>query len=115
LLGQPARLPECGRRHAQDKLIDPSSVTNLHKISDKLGCCATGMNADARSQVQKARQEAADFRCAAGARPVHAQLRVSDARSRRNKYAYEVPPGYLAGHCPPRTSAASPHVHFDAR
>ena len=54
--------PDCGGLSAQDKLIVPSSVTTLFTISDGIGCCATGMAADARSQIQKARQEAADFK-----------------------------------------------------
>jgi len=79
------------QKKVPDKLIDPSSVTNLHKISDKLGCCATGMNADARSQIQKARQEAADF---------------------RNKYAYEVPPGYLAGRMADENQVYTQHAYM---
>jgi len=44
-----------------DKLLEPSTVTRLFQISPKLGCVSTGMIADARAQVARARQEAAEF------------------------------------------------------
>ncbi|KAL6048547.1 Proteasome subunit YC7alpha/Y8 (protease yscE subunit 7) [Balamuthia mandrillaris] len=44
-----------------DKLIDPSSVSHLFRITDKIGCVMTGMLPDARAQVQRARMEAAEF------------------------------------------------------
>eukprot|EP01101_Sappina_pedata_P009211 TRINITY_DN530_c0_g1_i1.p2 TRINITY_DN530_c0_g1~~TRINITY_DN530_c0_g1_i1.p2 ORF type:complete len:251 (-),score=116.33 TRINITY_DN530_c0_g1_i1:100-852(-) len=44
------------------KLLDPETVTNVFKISDTVGCVTTGMIADARSRVQRARYEAATFR-----------------------------------------------------
>merc|ERR1719231_1061418 len=37
-------------------------VTNLFHITDKIGLVMTGMIADARSSVQRLRQEAADFK-----------------------------------------------------
>jgi len=45
-----------------DKLLDPTSVTYLFKITDNIGAVMSGMIADARSQVQRARYEAAQFR-----------------------------------------------------
>lgn len=46
----------------QDKLIDPSSVTHIFKISPSVGCVMTGSIADARACVDRARSEAAEFR-----------------------------------------------------
>ncbi|KAH0845421.1 putative proteasome subunit alpha type-1 [Fonsecaea pedrosoi] len=47
---------------AQDKLIDPSSVSHVFKISPSVGCVMTGSIADARASVDRARGEAAEFR-----------------------------------------------------
>jgi len=58
-----------------DKLVDPTSVTRLFKITENIGCVAVGLIADARSAVQRTRHEAAEFKYLNG---------------------YEVPPSYLA-------------------
>jgi 20S proteasome subunit alpha 1 len=55
--------------------MDPSTVTSMYKVSEYIGCVETGMVADARSQVQRARYEAAHF---------------------KYKFGYEVPVSYLA-------------------
>lgn len=59
----------------QDKLIDPSSVSHIFKISPSVGCVLTGSIADARAWVTRARGEAAEF---------------------RYKYGYEMPCDVLA-------------------
>lgn len=63
------------QRKVPDKLVDASSVTSIHKITRQLGMLVTGMQGDTRSLIQKARQEAAEFRF---------------------KFGYEIPPDYLA-------------------
>jgi 20S proteasome subunit alpha 1 len=64
--------------HSQDKLLDASSVTHMYRITDTIGCVQTGHQADARAQIQRVRQEAAEF---------------------RYKYGYAMPPEVLFCQC----------------
>eukprot|EP00270_Netrium_digitus_P008739 TRINITY_DN2626_c0_g1_i1.p1 TRINITY_DN2626_c0_g1~~TRINITY_DN2626_c0_g1_i1.p1 ORF type:complete len:248 (-),score=67.11 TRINITY_DN2626_c0_g1_i1:179-922(-) len=63
------------QKKVPDKLQDPASVTHLFRITKFIGMLATGLTADARSLVVKARNEAAEFRF---------------------KFGYEIPVDYLA-------------------
>ncbi|KAL4754893.1 hypothetical protein BDW72DRAFT_104239 [Aspergillus terricola var. indicus] len=63
------------QKKVADKLIDPSSVTHIFKLSPSVGCVMTGSIADARASVDRARGEAAEF---------------------RYKYGYEMPCDVLA-------------------
>jgi len=63
------------QKKVPDKLIDPSSVTNMYKITPLIGCVMVGMTADGKSLIQRARHEAAQF---------------------KYKYGYDVPVNFLA-------------------
>ncbi|KAF2163696.1 hypothetical protein M409DRAFT_68293 [Zasmidium cellare ATCC 36951] len=50
------------QKKVPDKLIDPSSVSYVYRLSPSVGCVMTGSIADARASVNRARGEAAEFR-----------------------------------------------------
>jgi len=49
------------QKKVPDKMLDPTNITSLYKISDNVGSCIIGHMGDARFQCQRMRQEAADF------------------------------------------------------
>jgi len=50
------------QKKVQDKLVVKESVTRLFKITDKIGCVATGLMADCRRHVGDIRQIASQFK-----------------------------------------------------
>lgn len=71
------------QKKVQDKLILPSSVSRLFKITQNIGCVATGLIADCRAHVSRARQLAEHFKYENGYEvPAHylAKLIADDAQ-----------------------------------
>lgn len=49
------------QKKVPDRLMVPSTITNLHKISKHVGCVLTGPVPDSRAYLARARQEAAFY------------------------------------------------------
>ncbi|CAA6664633.1 unnamed protein product [Spirodela intermedia] len=86
------------QKKVPDKLLDQTSVSHLFPITKYLGLLATGMTADARSLVQKARNEAAEFRFKWGYEmPVDVLAKwIADQAQVYTQHAYMRPLGVVA-------------------
>ncbi|GFZ08142.1 20S proteasome subunit PAA2 [Actinidia rufa] len=86
------------QKKVPDKLLDQTSVTHLFPITKYLGLLATGMTADARTLVQQARNEAAEFRFRYGYEmPVDVLARwIADKSQVYTQHAYMRPLGIVA-------------------
>ncbi|XP_041991452.1 proteasome subunit alpha type-6-like [Salvia splendens] len=86
------------QKKVPDKLLDQTSVTLLFPITKYLGLLATGITADARTLVQQARNEAAEFRFRYGYEmPVDVLSRwIADKSQVYTQHAYMRPLGVVA-------------------
>ncbi|GAB0495984.1 hypothetical protein I4F81_009019 [Pyropia yezoensis] len=79
------------QKKVPDKLIDPTSVSHMFRLSENHGCVSTGVITDAKAQVQRTRKEAAEFKF---------------------DYAYEVPVDYLAKRIADRNQVYTQHAYM---
>ncbi|KAF1884989.1 hypothetical protein Lal_00028878 [Lupinus albus] len=86
------------QKKVPDKLLDQTSVSHLFPITKYLGLLATGMTADAKTLVQQARNEAAEFRHKWGYEmPVDILARwIADKSQVYTQHAYMRPLGVVA-------------------
>lgn len=84
-----------------DKLMDKDFCTHLYNITPTIGCVMTGMSADARALVFRAREIAAKFKDKNGYEiPVHhLSLKVGNIGQVYTQHAYMRPYGVTATFC----------------
>lgn len=83
------------QKKVPDKLIDPSCITSLHKVTRTVGVCLTGLKADGRAVLQEAREIAARFHMDFGYDiPVdYLAKRIADKAQVKTQYANMRPLG----------------------
>mmetsp|Transcript_4308 Transcript_4308/g.3864 ORF Transcript_4308/g.3864 Transcript_4308/m.3864 type:complete len:245 (-) Transcript_4308:49-783(-) len=60
------------QKKVPDRLVDPSSISSIYRITDSIGCLMLGLIPDIQSQIQTIRQEANQFKFDNGfPMPVH--------------------------------------------
>eukprot|EP00401_Gymnodinium_catenatum_P030230 CAMPEP_0117489468 /NCGR_PEP_ID=MMETSP0784-20121206/17050_1 /TAXON_ID=39447 /ORGANISM="" /LENGTH=244 /DNA_ID=CAMNT_0005284195 /DNA_START=87 /DNA_END=821 /DNA_ORIENTATION=+ len=86
------------QKKVPDKLMDKDFVTNLYNITPNIGCVITGMPADGRALVFRAREIAAKFKDKNGYEiPVkHLTLKVANIGQVYTQHAYMRPYGVIA-------------------
>merc|ERR1719329_640958 len=84
-----------------DKLMDRDFTTHVYNITKNIGCVTTGMSADARALVFRAREIAAKFQDKNGYEiPVaHLSLKVANIGQVYTQHAYMRPYGVVAMFC----------------
>ena len=89
------------QKKVPDKLIEPSCVTSLHKVTRSVGVCLTGLPADARAVLQEARDMASQFRFDFGYEiPVdYLAKRIADRAQVKTQYANMRPLGVASVVC----------------
>ena len=78
-----------------DKLVDPTSVSRMYRITPSIGCCVTGRLPDARALIYKSRQIAAEFQFDNGYQiPVkHLANELANYNQLFTQHAYKRVPG----------------------
>lgn len=89
------------QKKVPDKLIEPESVTSLHKVTRSVGVLLTGLPADGRAVLQEAREMAAKFKLEFGYEiPVdHLAKLIADKAQVRTQYANMRPFGVVSIVC----------------
>lgn len=89
------------QKKVPDKLMDKDFSTRLYNISPSIGCVMTGMPADGRALVFRAREIASKFKDKNGYEiPVHhLSLKVANLNQVYTQHAYMRPYGVIATFC----------------